>query len=147
MEFKSGEWCGFPYAVKLAEERGATRILIQPRIRDESITGEIRPDVFALMPSGPPLIIEVEDSTGQKFKKDGPRHRESSLRGKVNFTFILGPGARGCKKILKEYFGESVELIELADLETQFGELHIGSKPVPVEPVPDAAQYLLAAQR
>ena len=140
MEFISGEWCGFPYAVKLAEERGATQILIQPRITDESISGEIRPDIFASMPSGPPLIIEVEDSTGQKFKKDGPRHRESSLCGKVNFTFILGPGARGCKKRLREYFGESVELIELADLERRFGELHIGSKPFLVAPAPDAAQ-------
>ncbi len=145
MEFISGEWCGFPYAVRLAEERGATMVVIQPRIRDESVTGEIRPDVFALMASGPPLIIEVEDSTGQKFKKGGPRDRESRLRDKVKFSFVLGPAAKGCKKKLREYFGESVELIDLADLEKRFGQLGIGSKSVSKEGVSSAVQPGAAA--
>ena len=39
MEFISGEWRGFPYAIRLAEERGATLILIQPRIKDELLGG------------------------------------------------------------------------------------------------------------
>lgn len=140
MELISGEWCGFPYAVRLAEERGATLVVIQPRIKDETVTGEIRPDIFALMPSGPPLIIEVEDSTGQKFKAGGPREQESRLRDKVKFSFILGPAARGCKKKLREYFGQSVELIDLADLEKRFGQLGIGSKAVSRQGVSSAVE-------
>jgi hypothetical protein len=141
MELIPGEWCGFPYAVRLAEERGATLVLIQPRITDKSLIEdgkeyEIRPDVFAVMPSGPPLIIEVEDSTGQKFKKDGPGDRESRLRDNAKFLFILGPNAKGCKKRLGEYFAASVELLDLSDPEKRFGQLGIGSKSISFASLP-----------
>ncbi|MGA3372120.1 MAG: hypothetical protein ABSC48_10215, partial [Terracidiphilus sp.] len=65
---------------------------------------EIRPDVFAVMPSGPPLVIEIEASIGQKLQMDGPRHRESRLRDKTKFIFILSPEARCCKKKASRIF-------------------------------------------
>jgi|SRR5713226_4776957 len=99
MDFLRGEWIGFPYAIRLAEERGATQVHIQPRLQDSSINGDVRPDVYAERPGKIPLIIEVEDSVGQKLKVDGPRHRESRLVGKAEFVFIIGPGAKGgCEK-------------------------------------------------
>ena len=133
MDMKSGEWQGFAYAVRLAEERGAVRVLIQPRLIDQAIHGEVRPDIYAEMPSGPPLIIEVEDSTGKKFEKNGPRHRESALLGKAEFSFIIGPSAKGgCEKRLRQYFGDSVEIIYLTDLVRKYGPLGISSKPLPI---------------
>lgn len=127
MKFLPGEWEGFAYAVKLAQDRGAQRVLVQPRIRDEE-AGEVRPDVFAEIPGRPPLIIEVEDSSGAKFEAAGPRDRESRLRGKVDFVFLLGSRGRGrCERRLRQLFGDDVEILYLADLQARYGELSIAA--------------------
>jgi hypothetical protein len=129
MDFLRGEWIGFPYAIRLAEERGATQVHIQPRLQDSSINGDVRPDVYAERPGKIPLIIEVEDSVGQKLNVDGPRHRESRLVGKAEFVFIIGPGAKGgCEKRLRQWFGDQVELLYLRDLIGRYGRLGVASK-------------------
>ena len=126
MELADGQWRGIAYAVRLAEERGATRILIEPRIKDELITGWVSPDVYAERVNEIPLFIEVEDSTGAKFVKDGPRHRAAALLGKAEFVFVLGPGAKGrCERKLREYYGQTVEIIYLSELISKYGELEV----------------------
>jgi hypothetical protein len=138
MEFLPGEWLGFPYAVRFAEEIGASRIHIQPRIADELIKGDIRPDVYCEMPSGHPTIIEIEYGLGAKFKEGGPRHRESALSDKATFVFIIGPKAKGgCEKKLGDYFGDKVKLVYLVDLVRRYGELGIGS--VTISPLADSS--------
>jgi hypothetical protein len=126
MDLADGQWRGIAYAVRLAEDRGAVRILIEPRVKDELIVGWVSPDVYAERTNNIPLFIEVEDSTGAKFVKDGPRHRAAVLIGKAEFVFVLGPGAKGkCEKKLREYYGQSIEIIYLSDLISKYGELEV----------------------
>ena len=132
MHLADGQWRGIAYAVKLAEERGATRILIEPRIKDDSLSGWVSPDVYGERPGAIPLFIEVEDSTGAKFVVNGPRHRASVLREKAEFVFILGPGAeRKCEKKLREYFGATVEIIYLRELQAKYGDLEVRAVVIP----------------
>lgn len=125
MKLLPGEWEGFAYAVQLAQDRGAHRVLVQPRLFDED-AGEVRPDIFAEMSGRRPLIVEVEDSSGAKFAEDGPRDRESRLRGKADFVFLIGRRARGrCERRLRQLFGEDAEIVYLADLQQRYGRLGI----------------------
>jgi hypothetical protein len=126
MELKPGQWRGIPYAVRLAEERGAKRIIVEPRIADAAVTGCVCPDVYAELPDGRLLFVEVEDSTGQKFQPGGPRAREAALRGKAEFVFVVGEGARNrCEKRLRELFGADVAIVYLRDLEARYGSLEL----------------------
>jgi len=128
VELIPGEWLGFPYAIRVAQDRGATRIHIQPRLIDSVITGDVRPDVYGERPERIPLIVEIEHSTGQTFKRGGVREREAALIGQAEFVFILGPLAKGgCEKRLREWFGASVELLYLEDLVALYGSLGIES--------------------
>src|SRR5262249_55570644 len=88
--------CGFPYAVRLAEDRGATRILIQPRIKDQS-AGEVRPDVFAEMPSGLPLIIEIEIPLARSSSEEvqGTRSRNFWVRPRLLLSLVQKAGDVG----------------------------------------------------
>ncbi len=128
MELIAGEWLGFPYAIRVAEDRGATKVHIQPRLTDPVISGDVRPDVYGDRPGRIPLIVEIEHSTGAKFKRGGVREREAALCGQAEFVFILGPLAKGgCEKRLREWFGASVELLYLEDLITLYGRLGVMS--------------------
>jgi hypothetical protein len=50
---------------------------------------------------------------------------------KADFVFIIGLGGIGrCEKKLREFFGASVELIYLTELETKYGNLGLASKAV-----------------
>lgn len=127
LELIPGEWLGFPYAIRVAEERGASRIHIQPRLTDPTVAGDIRPDVYGERPGQVPIIVEIEYSSGEKFKVDGVRHRESKLVGKAEFVFILLPGATGCRKRLREWFGPSVEFLDWTDLVERHGAVGIAT--------------------
>jgi hypothetical protein len=127
VELIPGEWLGFAYAIRIAEERGATRIHIQPRLTDPTVKGDVRPDVYGERPGTVPIIVEIEYSTGEKFKINGVRHRESKLVGKAEFVFILLPGATGCRKRLREWFGPSVELLNLTELIEKYGNVGIAT--------------------
>ena len=127
MELIPGEWLGFAYAIRIAEERGATQIPIQPRVTDPTVKGDVRPDVYGERPGTVPIIVEIEYSTGEKFKINGVRHRESKLVGKAEFVFILLPGATGCRKRLREWFGPSVELLNLTEFIEKYGNVGIAT--------------------
>lgn len=114
----------FPYAIRLAKERGSKRLFIEA-----TIIGKSRhiPDILGIKENGEYVLVECEWSTGAKFEPTGAKQHladDTTLREISEVHFIIRGPAKGMRKWLVSRFGQSA-VHDFDSMKQDYGELTV----------------------